>query len=134
MGFLRCTNLTRSQKSERSRVHFLTLVGVDPAISLLGAHSKCTVRSKQSDTNLEKPLGVDCERTIPSWPVQNCCLAYVKRFQYADLTCSCSPVQHSDMPAYFANNEEYPFFPRVEPSLLLIFDVARKFDISTDEF
>ena len=49
--------------SERSRVYFLTLVGVDPAISRVGAPFKYTVRSKQSDAKSteqiwKSPLGL----------------------------------------------------------------------------
>ena len=47
-----------------------------------------------------------------------------------DLTCSCSPVQHSDKLVFFANNEHsqgnIPFFPRVTLSLLGIFDDVGK--------
>lgn len=42
----------------------------------------------------------ECERTISTWPIHNCTLAYAKRFQFADLTCCCSLARHSDKLAY----------------------------------
>ena len=32
--------------------------------------------------------------------IHNCSLAYAKSFQFADLTCCCSPARHSDKLAY----------------------------------
>ena len=45
-----------------------------------------------------------CERTISTWPIHNCCLVCAMRFQFADLTCCCSPVQHSDKLGYSPRN------------------------------
>ena len=42
----------------------------------------------------------ECERTISTWPIHNCTLAYAKRFQFADLTCCCSLARRSDKLAY----------------------------------